>query len=298
MGSVYHAAESPGEHTMEVARFDQLSRWLAGQRSRRAAIGGALTGLALAHAGRAAAGQTPSDPERSAGEKPVFMFVQTAASGSGVVNPAAGTPIAEGQSRIGGGASYLVTLDGHSGQTIYFADRPDRPDRRAGAVPTEQFLGGLGFSPGNPPNAALVAEFKAGQGVVVLQLIEPAFDAESGQLTYGAELLQGYGGENLAPVVADELAARLPAEFGPAALFIDDCPNYSVCLMESWAMFNGKPVYIGLDTIGAIPGGPYLACFDSTTGVCAPCDATQEELRNLCNSTYPDPCMGECFPGG
>jgi len=279
---------------MDAVRFEQLSRWFAERRTRRTALGMSLTGLALAQPVRAAAKQTPSDSLTAASEKPVFMFVLTAASGSGEVNPAAGTPAAEGTPGVGGGASYLVTLDGHSGQTIYFSDRPER---NAGVAPTRAFLDGLGFDMRNPPNAALVAEFQTGQGVIVLQLIAPVFDAESGRLIYGAEVLQGYEGENLEPVIADQVAARLPAEFGPAALFIDDCPDYSACLMESWAMIDGKPIYLGLDDIGPIPGGPYLACFDTASGVCAPCDPAANDLQELCNSAYPDICIGACFPG-
>jgi hypothetical protein len=88
-------------------------------------------------------------------------------------------------------------------------------------MPTEPFFETLGFTPANPPNAALVAEFRTGQGVVLLELTEPILDAGTGTVVYGAEILQGYQGKTLVPVLSEDVAARLPAEFGPAALFID-----------------------------------------------------------------------------
>ena len=228
------------------------------------------------------------------GEAPVFLFVQTFASGRGELNPGAGTPAASGTPVPGGGANFLLTLEGHTGQTIYFSDRPDRI---VGAAQTQEFLDGLGFAASNPPNAALVGEFRAGQGVVVLQLVEPVYDPDSGTLTYGAEVLEGYEGESLVPVVSEQVAARLPAEFGPAALFIDDCPNYTSCMVEVWASFGGDPVFVGLESVGPIPNGPYKACFSKDTITCAPCDTTLQKLTDLCNAAYPDVCMGSCVPG-
>jgi hypothetical protein len=283
---------------MDASRFDRLTRHLGRRTTRRTALGTALAGISLGALNHAAAGQaTPATDATPAaeGDQPVFMFVQTAASGRGEVNPAAGTPVADGTPVPGGGASYLLTLEGHTGLTVYFSDRPDRI---VGAVPTEDFLPGLGFTPGNPPNAALVGEFKAGQGVVVLQLVEPGYDPESGTLTYGAEVLDAYQGGNLEPVTHEQLAERLPAEFGPAALFIDDCPTYTSCMMEVWASFGGEPVYVGVESVGPIPEGPYKGCFSSDKVTCAPCDTTLEKLEVMCNAAYPDVCFGECFPGG
>jgi hypothetical protein len=206
---------------MDASRFDHLARRVAGSTTRRRALGIAVAGLALGLGDAVVAQQATPAPDATPAtetEEPVFLFVQTFASGRGEVNPAAGTPTVEGTPVAGGGASFLLTLYGHSGHTIYFSDRPDRI---VGATPTQQFLFELGFTPMDPPNAALVAEFASGQGVVVLELIEPTYDPDTGTLTYGAELLEGYEGENLEPVVGDQLLERLPAEFGPAALFID-----------------------------------------------------------------------------
>jgi hypothetical protein len=207
---------------MDASRFDRLTRSLGLRTTRRTTVGTALAGLAFGRLDHLVAAQdatpAPDATPVAEGEEPVFLFVQTFASGRGDVNPGAGTPSAGGTPNPAGGAPFLLTLEGHTGQTIYFSDRPDRI---VGALPTEDFLDQLGFTPENPPNAALVAEFRTGQGVVVLDLIEPGYDPESGTLVYGAEILEGYGGENLMPVLAEQVAERLPAEFGPAALFID-----------------------------------------------------------------------------
>ena len=296
---------------MDPARFDRLTRVLAGQTTRRTALGSALAGALASVAGRprdyaaaraAIPAVTPATPGASpaAGAKPVFMFVQTARSGRGEVNPAAGivaasspsavgTPIPGGVPVPGGGAPFLLTLEGHTGQTIYFSDRPERI---VGAAPSDKFLPGLGFTPANPPNAALVAEFKSGQGVVVLKLIEPVYDVVSGTLIYGADTLQGYAGDNLAPVTKAELTERLPATFGAAALFIDDCPVYTNCAVQVWYIISGKQ-YSRIETVGPIPGGPYQACFNGTA--CAPCTTTFDDLYALCNNAYPDACEGLCY---
>lgn len=268
---------------MDASQFDRLTRCLAGRTSRRTAMGTALAGLALAHTGQSSAQEATPDATPPAGEKPVFMFVQTALLGRADLNPGAGTPVVDGTPVAGGGASYLLTLEGHSGQTIYFSDRPDRV---VGAVPTQAFLDTLGFTPANPPNAALVGEFAAGDGIVVLELIEPVYDAETNTLTYGAELLEGYAGEGLEPVTRDQVEARLPAEFAHASLFIDDCPDVDTCM---------KPIPLGWWPVGPIPGGPYGACWQGVfQGGCQLCHYTDEYLKGLCNDAYPDECKGRC----
>ncbi len=275
---------------MDASRFDRLTRRLAGRTTRRTAVGTSLGALALGALNSVAAGQqaTPEQvPSPTDAEKPVFLFVQTFASGRGEVNPGAGTPAVNGTPTPAGGASFLLTLEGHTGQTIYFSDRPDRI---VGASPTGEFLDGLGFGVENPPNAALVGEFRAGQGVVVLQLIEPMYDLDSGTVTYGAEVLEGFEGENLMPVLAEQVAARLPAEFGPAALFIDDCPDLTACMYKSP---NGLKYWIG-----DIPGGPYGQCWQGMfQGGCEPCWEweTWEYLAGLCNDAYPSLCHEACY---
>jgi hypothetical protein len=283
---------------MDTDRFDHLTRLFAGRTSRRVALGTALAGFSTGMLGNSVAAQeaTPA-PEATVAKEPVFMFVQTALAGRGEANPAAGTPAADGTPTAGGGASYLLTLEGHSGQTIYFSDRPDRI---VGAMPTGEFLEGLGFTPANPPNAALVGEFEAGDGIVVLTLTDPVYDAETDTLTYGAELLEGFAGENLASVTQQQVEARLPAEFGAAALFIDDCPNYTSCSVEVCASVvvpgDEPDVYCWPETVGPIPSGPYKACFTPDKLSCTPCDTPLDKLIVLCNSAYPAACEDRCVP--
>jgi hypothetical protein len=284
---------------VDANRFDDLARTLSYRVSRRAGLGAAVAGLALgSHAGIAAQETTTvATPTADAG-KPVFMFVQTAMLGRAEVNPAAGTPVADGTPVSGGGAPYLLTLEGHSGQTIYFSDRPERI---VGAVPTEAFLEGLGFTPANPPNAALVAEFAAGDGVVVLALIDPVYDPETLTVTYGAEVLDAFAGEGLVSVTENQVAARLPAEFEHAALFIDDCPNFTTCAVEvCFAIVDdgGQHIRCWLEDVGPIPTGPYKGCFSPDGVTCVPCESTIEQLAALCNEKYPAEwqCDGRCVP--
>ena len=283
---------------MDARLIDQLARQLGMRASRRTALSSALAGLALGAAGHAAAqeGTPAATPETSSasGERPIYMFVQTAVNGRGELNPAAGTPVAAGPSPAAGAtppaatpapAPFLLTLREHSGQTIYFSDRPDRI---FGALPTKQFLDELGFTPANPPNAALVGEFKAGQGVVVLTLTDPVYDAQTDTLTYGADTLAGYADGNLAPVTREQMAERLPAEFGSAALFIDDCPYYDSCYEAVYDIHN----YVWNSYyLGPIPGGPYHECWHLIGG-CKPCsDWTTYDLRAKCSSAYGCPLM-------
>lgn len=243
---------------MDESRFDRLTRLLAGRTTRRTAVGTSLGAFALGALDPVAAGQqatpAPDATPVAEDEVPDFLFVQTAASGRADINPAAGTPNAGETPAPAGGASFLLTLEGHTGQTIYFSDRPDRA---VGAIPTERFLKGLGFSADIPPNAALVAEFERGQGVVVLELIEPTWDPDTGTLIYGAEVLEGYEGSTLTPVLADQVAARLPAEFGPSALFIDECWDLTVCwclaaIYDPYDVENDYDIYLGDIPIGHI----------------------------------------------
>jgi hypothetical protein len=259
---------------MEASRFDRLTRRLAGHTSRRTLLGASLTGLTLTTLSRPTAAQEATPvPETGT---PSFLFVQTALTGTLTPNPHAGTPSPRDSPVPGGGAPYLLSLEGHHGETVFFSDRPERI---FGEAPTEQFLAGFGFSPGNPPNAALVAETETGEQVVILELITPAFAAETGTLTYGAQILAEYEGEGLAAVITDALATELPETFGRVTLFIDDCPDLTTC--RSW---NGDR----LDSfpVGPLPGGPQGQCWSWDDLACLPCHTTYELLAQSCMDIY------------
>jgi hypothetical protein len=75
--------------------------------------------------------------------------------------------------KAGEDGTYTLTLKRGLGQTSFFTDRPDRI---VGATPTVDFLKGFGFSPSNPPNAALVLEAAPGDtDIAVLELTNPTY---------------------------------------------------------------------------------------------------------------------------
>src|SRR5579884_953371 len=174
-----------GGSPMDPTRLDQLSKLFAARRSRRQAVrdlaaGGLAAGL-LGAAGLEAAAQgtlaaaTPSAAAVEASKPTTFMFVQSFTAGS--LAPQSGQP-----------NRFTLTLRGGLEQTVYFSDRPER---LFGLAPTDPFLKGLGFTPANPPNAALVAHRGPGRTeLVVLELFDPHFDASSETLTYAVQVLQ------------------------------------------------------------------------------------------------------------
>lgn len=172
---------------MDANRFDALSKALSERRSRRTTLkkgivglGAALLGTGSVHACRAQDATPVATPEHSVVE-PEFLFVQTATSGTFTPNPGAGTPSVDSAPTPGGGADYLLTLEGHPGGTVYFSDPPER---LFGEAPTQAFLDGLGFSPENPPNAALVTQTPDGtDDVVVLELMNPSYDEPTRTVT-------------------------------------------------------------------------------------------------------------------
>jgi hypothetical protein len=182
-------------------RFDAFTRSFATRLSRRTALQATGLGLATGLAGARVAAQNATPLATPAGdeiEDPSF--------------PNAGTPVADGTPTPGGGGDYLLTLHGHHGGTVYFSDRPER---QFGDAPTQAFLDGLGFSPTNPPNAALVTQTEDGtEDVAVLELLTPTYDEAAGTLTYGARILSEYEGDGLDHVAAQQQDDALPATFG------------------------------------------------------------------------------------
>lgn len=278
---------------MTTHRFDAVTKTFATGLSRRAALQATGLGLAAGLTGSRIAAQeaTPNVDEI---DDTTFLFVQTATAGSFTPNTDAGTPTVDGTPTPGGGGEYLLTLEGHHGGTIYFSDRPARI---FGNAPTQAFLDGLGFSPTNPPNAALVTQTEDGtEEVVVLELLAPTYDEASGTLTYGATILAEYEGEGLTHVAAQQQESALPETFGRSSLFIDDCAPATDCNVLVWEGMGSKYV-----SVGPIPGAPYHKCWHFGDFVCHPCTEqgdvnefiSNEYLSNLCNSTYAD-CEGLC----
>lgn len=244
--------------------------------NRRQALARGLGGLsALAVSGRSlTAGAQDGTPEATTGGNPVFLFVQLADSGTWAPNP-----------DVEGG--YFLTLFGTGEQTLYFSDRPDRI---VGAMPTDQFLDALGFTPANPPNAAVVVQTPEGaKDVLVVELFDPVYSRTSGEeseetLTYSAIVLNAYTGNELAEWVPQADDDQLPSEFSNVSLFIDDCADASGCFTRSGVSWQYQ---------GEIPGGPYGRCFDWTDWICYPCRIGGEQLDQMCNDAYPG-CDGNC----
>ncbi len=170
---------------MDPTRFDRLARALAGRRSRRAALAAGGAGFAA----RALGGRTRAQEASPAaggggggggGGEEELLFVQTFASGTWAA-------------KAGEAGAYELVLAGAAGPTVYFANRPDR---EAGALPTEQLPGFLGFDPADPPNAAVVVPVAEGEeAVLVVELLDPRLDAAAGTLAYDARPLAAGGYE-------------------------------------------------------------------------------------------------------
>jgi hypothetical protein len=261
---------------MNASRFDAIIRLFADRRtSRRTAL---AAGTSIVAAGLAPAAAQDAIPIAAHDGSPVpsdtagsFMFVQT--FGAGSLAP-----------KDGADDVLILTADHLAGQTLYFSDRHER---NVGMVSTARFLGagrtddGLGFSPVDPPNAALVFEPAPGEtDIIVLELLNPQYDDAADTLIYDVHLLDTFDEED---GLSFQEAPRQPSpqgeEFTAGDLFIDDCANESNC-------YNSG----GLG-IGAIPGGPYGTCWSWNGSGCQPnnpnCNGpTQADLNTLCNQTY------------
>jgi hypothetical protein len=265
---------------MDPTRFDRLSKVFATRRTRRQAfaVGGAglVAGVAALQHGTAqdatplpVPAGTPTDPHPSAdgaGTDPEYLFVQPFDAGTWA--PKAGVD-----------GVYTLTLTGAAAQTTYFSDRPERI---VGLSPTQTFLDGLGFTPETPPNAALVAQTDAGQDILVIELLDPVYDAGAGTLSYDATVLADYGGRGLASLAQQQTDYELPEAFGEGSLFIDDCPDSP----DDNCWVNAEHPY----TPGKVTSGN---CWNSSyTGDagCSPCNS----WSYYCNLYYPDDCKGNC----
>ena len=181
---------------MDDRRFDRLTSRFTTRRGVLRGGGFALAMGATAQASRLAAQDAtpaatpagfPSDPhpsENAVVPKPEFLFVQLFESG-------AWSP------KTGEDGVFVLTLHGTAAETIYFSDRPERI---VGMTPMDQFLQGLGFTPVNPPNAAIVSRRENGgdEDVLLVELFDPVYDAEARTLQYDARILADYADRGLA----------------------------------------------------------------------------------------------------
>jgi hypothetical protein len=267
---------------VDAHHLDSIAKRFADhRRSRRAALaalagGGAaaLAGLGpvrpSAHATAAQDATPPASPEDEdpAGFGAEFLFVQIAGGGTWAAKP-------------GEHGVFTLTLTSAAASTIYFSDRPERV---VGALPTSRFLDNLGFTPAEPPNAALVAQTEEGEDVLVVELFNPVYEEAPGEasgatLTYDARVLADYAAAGLASLVARQDDATLPDRFGPASLFIDDCASKAFFCLDPHGQFIGD--------IGKHP-----MCWHASSFDCRTCDV--EGVNAICNQTYPAQCQGAC----
>jgi hypothetical protein len=274
---------------MDSNRFDQLTSFFGTRMSRRNAVTGSLGAgaLGLASSGKRLAAQdaTPAPtapdatPTATEENKPAFLFVQLFDQGTWVTKPDE-----EGD--------YLLTLTGAAAQTLYFSDRPERI---VGTVDTVQFLEVLGFTPVNPPNAALVVRTPEGErDVLVIELFDPVYTediTDPGNVTvaYGARVLDAYHGDGLTEWAIEQKDDELPEQFSDASLFIDDCPDLYNC--EAFLATNEADGH--WVTFGPIPGGPYGRCFSAWQLSCVPCNNSSDFYDSKCNNAYAG-CNGQC----
>jgi hypothetical protein len=275
--------DAGGRATMDSNRISQLTTLLTSRVTRRRLVGGGIgaasLGLTPAAAPVAAQDASPVASQEDGTAKTPFLFVQLFDEGTWFPHPDE-----EGV--------YVLMLRGAAAQTLYFSDRPDRI---VGTLDTVQFLEGLGFTPSNPPNAALVVRTQEGtRDVLVIELFDPVYaedinDPGSVNVSYSARVLDAYGGDGLAPWAAEQEDFAIAERFEDVSLFIDDCPDLMTC--QAWVATNeidGRWV-----TYGPIPGGPYGRCFSLWQLACVPCNSTSDYYDNLCNEAYPG-CNGRC----
>jgi hypothetical protein len=189
-------------------RFDALAQMLATRLPRRGALQRGAASLVVgagfaAGTRRANAQGTPAAADAAGSD----LFVQTFQSGTLTPKP-------------GEAGSYTLSLQGGIGQTVYFSDRPAR---RLGLVPTAVLLDQLGFTPADPPNAALVAQTPTGEDILVIELMNPRYDAAAGTLAYDVQVLAHYAGEGLADLAARQDDDQFAPSFTTPHLFIDGC---------------------------------------------------------------------------
>jgi hypothetical protein len=136
-----------------------------------------------------------------------LLYVQSA--GSGTFEAIAGS-----------NRKFRLVLHDVAPSVVYFSDRPNR---LAGQVSMRQFLGKIGFGGKLDPNAAIdIAGAPSLSDLIVAALDKPVYDPLTKTLSYEVTVLNA-AREGLASFSA-RMDKRLPARFGPVAVFIDDAP--------------------------------------------------------------------------
>jgi hypothetical protein len=200
---------------MNGSRFDALTRWAARPTTRRAALGSAGAGIAALAVGRVAAQEASPVASPAASTEVALLFVQTGAT----------TTLTPGTGDV-----HTLTITGVTSQTLYFADRPNRI---TGAMPTATFVESWAEAFGDsPPNATLIGHPEAEgdtEEAVVVELMNPTYDAASATLTYAVRLI---GAEEIADRTFEQEPLTVldaPRQYAQAHLFIDDMDPADFC---------------------------------------------------------------------
>lgn len=170
-------------------------------------------------------------------------------------------------------------------QTVYFSDRPERV---FGMSPTDLFLENLGFTPVNPPNAAIVVNDNGSADILVIELTNPVDLAGADSLTYDVKVLEGFTEDGLAHAATQQADAVLPASFGCGAFFIDDCPDGTLSIWFPDGTSTSVP--------GIVP-----CCYSYPS--CGPCgrnwDAyVGEHFTTQCGADNANQCIWQESSGG
>jgi hypothetical protein len=201
---------------MQPTRFDRFSKAFSTRLSRRTALrgGAGLVGATVSVAQLPATAQEAS-PVSGAEPASSFLYVQAFESGTLATD-------VEGW--------YLLTLAGAPAWTIAFADHPSR---KTDALPTGSLPDQLAFDAANPPNAALVIHTESGDDVVlVLELLEPAFDGDARTLTYRVRETEDYHAFGAGLAAKVQPAGAEHARFGRGSLFIDSGGDGCLTLLQ------------------------------------------------------------------
>jgi hypothetical protein len=255
---------------MDAHRIDALAKLLGQRRTRRSALlGGGAGAVAFAAAvrGPGAAQPATATPATAPADDPEdieLLFVQAFAAGALAPRPESPD-------------LFTLTLSGGGDSTFYFSSRPNR---LVGTMSTQRLLDELGFTPANPPNAALVVQRAEGEDTIIgVELLNPILDPTSQTLTYDVRLL---------PVddAGPDLIASTLGPLGSTLLFIDS--------LESDVTLSCSPVTFTCQapdgsSLGDI--GKQSMCYHASTISCRACDP--DKYNALCNQTY-SACNGAC----
>jgi hypothetical protein len=116
--------------------------------------------------------------------------------------------------------------------------------------------------------------------ILVLELLNPTYDAAGQLLIYEANILGEYAGEVLAPVADRQQDQELASEFDHASLFIDDCADQTIGCRDTHC-----------NVVGNL--GNHGMCWNWDVWECQPCGSGWAAMAQACNANFSN-CQGQC----